>query len=284
MCVSEARLAYLDVETTGRFPAMGDRVVEVGIVVCHGQQEIEFPSRLVNPETSIPADARRIHGIRDRDVADCPPFAMLAPDVCHALRNACVAGHNVPFDIGFVAMEVAMAGCQAKPRGCLDTRQLAGALWDLPDYQLDTVAAALGIKAKRSHRALDDAQACRAILHRVIDDLGGWSRVTSAELEALRTYPPSWPSDPRRLLPGPIYDALANGGELAIRCVNGDGLASTRSIQPVACFSVGRYTYVRACCSKVAERKCRPDPADMGGVRTRCDRSVRRSAYWMAFS
>ena len=41
MDLSNAKLAFLDVETTGLSPAMGDRVVEVGIVVCRGDQEVD---------------------------------------------------------------------------------------------------------------------------------------------------------------------------------------------------------------------------------------------------
>ncbi len=37
--LESTRLAFLDVETTGLSPAMGDRIVEIGIVVCQGERE-----------------------------------------------------------------------------------------------------------------------------------------------------------------------------------------------------------------------------------------------------
>lgn len=133
MYLSKAKLAYLDVETTGLFPAMGDRIVEIGIVVCRGAQETKRLSRLVNPERPIPSEARQVHGISDHDVADCPSFDIVADDICNALRDAWIVGHNVRFDIGFVAMEIASAGHHVTPLGCLDICQLAAALWDLPN-------------------------------------------------------------------------------------------------------------------------------------------------------
>jgi len=164
MRIDELKMAYLDVETTGLSPAMGDRIVEIGIVVCRGERESERFSRLVNPGMPIPEDAQRIHGITDADVSDHPPFSAIVADVRSVLQGAWVVGHSVPFDAGFVAMEIALAGYQVKPLGCLDTCKLASVLWDLPNYQLNTVARSLGILIDRQHRALDDAQVARTIL------------------------------------------------------------------------------------------------------------------------
>jgi DNA polymerase III epsilon subunit-like protein len=255
MLVNEAKLAYLDVETTGLFPSMGDRIVEIGIAVCRGERETVRLSRLVNPERPITPEARQIHGISDQDVADCPPFGVLGPEVCDALRDAWIIGHNVRFDVGFVAMEIASAGCNVTPAGCLDTCQLAAALWDLPNYRLDTVVNVLGPENVQEHRALGDALLARKVFHQVMTELGGWSNVRLANLLRLHPYVPVWPDDPRRDLPATLYDALTNGGELSIGYINSTGRQSTRTIRPVACFPAGRYTYVRAHCSKTGEMR-----------------------------
>ena len=255
MYLSEAKLAYLDVETTGLSPAMGDRIVEIGIVICQGERETERLSRLVNPERPIPRDAQQIHGISDQDVADCPPFSTIADDVCNALRGHWIVGHCVRFDIGFVAMETASAGHHITPLGCLDTCQLAAALWDLPNNQLDTVVGALALGDDQAHRALGDALLARAVFHRTVDELGGWSKVSLADVQALHSYRPDWPDDPRQALPAALYDALANGGKLSIGYINSDGQQSERAIRPVACFPVGHYTYVRAQCDRTGEMR-----------------------------
>ncbi len=249
------RLAFLDVETTGLSPAMGDRIVEIGIVICQGEQETERLSRLVNPGRPIPWDAQHIHGISDQDVSQCPLFKEIAEEVESILIDSWIVGHNVRFDVGFMAMEMASAGRQVTPLGCLDTCQLAKAMWDLPNYQLQTVVASLRIPVERQHRALDDALLTRAVFNRVVDELGGWSSVSVADLQALHSYLPAWPDDPREGLPGVLYDALTNGRELPIRYVNGEGETSARTIRPVACFPAGRYTYVRAHCSRAGEMR-----------------------------
>ena len=60
---------------------MGDRVVEIGMIVCQGTTEISRTSHLINPGQPIPLDAQRVHGISDQDVSECPPFKEIAEEV-----------------------------------------------------------------------------------------------------------------------------------------------------------------------------------------------------------
>lgn len=99
--LSETKLVFLDVETTGLSPAMGDRVVELGMIICQGTTEINRSSHLINPGRPIPWDAQRVHGISDQDVSECPPFREIAGKVESTLVDSWVVGHNVRFDTGF---------------------------------------------------------------------------------------------------------------------------------------------------------------------------------------
>ncbi|MCH7995486.1 MAG: 3'-5' exonuclease [Planctomycetes bacterium] len=102
--LSEAKLVVLDVETTGLSPAMGDRVIELGMIACRGATEISRSSHLINPGRPIPWDAQRVHGISDHDVSECPPFKEIAGEVGSILVDYWVVGHNVRFDTGFIAV------------------------------------------------------------------------------------------------------------------------------------------------------------------------------------
>ena len=251
----ETKLVVLDVETTGLSPAMGDRVVELGMIACRGATEISRSSHLINPGRPIPSDAQRVHSISDQDVSECPLFKEIAEEVESTLEDSWIVGHNVRFDTGFLAMELQQAGCSVVPRGCLDTCQLASALWDFPNYKLETVVNALGIPTTRLHRALDDASVTREVFHRVIQELGGWDALTIDDLMRLHRYEPLWPSDPRGDLPKPLYNALTNGRSLSIRYVNAEGQSSSRVIRPETSFASGRYTYIRAFCEKSSEMR-----------------------------
>ena len=117
--LSEAKLVVLDVETTGLSPAMGDRVIELGMIACRGATEITRSSHLINPGRPIPSDAQRVHGISDHDVSECPPFKEIAGEVESTLVDSWIVGHNVRFETGFIAMELQHAGYYVVPRGCL---------------------------------------------------------------------------------------------------------------------------------------------------------------------
>ena len=85
-------------------------------------------------------------------------------------------------------MELQQAGRSGVPCGCLDTCQLASALWEFPNYKLETVVNALDIPTTRLHRALDDASVTREVFHRVVQELGGWEALTVDDLMRLHRY------------------------------------------------------------------------------------------------
>ena len=55
--LESTKLVFVDVETTGLSPAKGDRVVEIGLIVCQGPNEISRSSHLINPGRPIPSNA-----------------------------------------------------------------------------------------------------------------------------------------------------------------------------------------------------------------------------------
>ena len=180
MHLQDAKLVFVDVETTGLSPAMGDRIVEVGLVACEPGGKPRQASQLVNPDRPIPPDARRVHGIGDADVAAAPCFEAIARTMGELFHGAWLVGHNIRFDVGFLAMEFALSGFRVEPAGCLDTCQLAATAWELPNYQLDTIAAKLRIQRTASHRALDDALATKEIFDRLVQELGQATKLTIA--------------------------------------------------------------------------------------------------------
>jgi len=140
---------------------MGDRVIELGMITSQGATEISRFSQMFNPGRAIPPEAQWVHGISDKDVSDSPLFKEFAGEIESTVIDSWVVGHNVRLDIGFMSMELQQAGCSVTPVGCLETCQLASALWDFRNYQLATVVNALKMPTSRLHRALDDAAMTR---------------------------------------------------------------------------------------------------------------------------
>ncbi|OAI48268.1 hypothetical protein AYO44_07500 [Planctomycetaceae bacterium SCGC AG-212-F19] len=98
-------LVVLDLETTGMSPKT-DRIVEVAAVKFLPDGERCRYHRRINPGVPIPAVATAVHGIRDEDVADCPPFEAVAAVFGRYLRDADLAGFNLKrFDLPFLVTE-----------------------------------------------------------------------------------------------------------------------------------------------------------------------------------
>src|ERR1700749_2144962 len=98
-------LAFFDLETTGTNIST-DRIVEIAIVKVMPNQEISTKSSRINPTIPIPIESSLIHGIYDKDIADCPTFAEVAHTFAQFLQGCDLAGFNhIKFDIPLLMEE-----------------------------------------------------------------------------------------------------------------------------------------------------------------------------------
>lgn len=158
-------VAVIDVETTGLYPYRRDRIVEVAAVVIHpdGQIVREFVS-LVNPERDIGPTS--IHGLTTSDVMAAPRFADMAGTLLEVV-DGCVAlgGHNIRFDLAFLAVEFSRLG-HVFPGGPLFcTLEMGGG------RSLCSCCAHHGIVYDdKAHTALHDARATARLLATLLED------------------------------------------------------------------------------------------------------------------
>ncbi len=156
--------AAIDVETTGFNYRGADRVIEIAIVRMHPDFHVvdEFVT-LVNPNRDV--GRSDIHGIMASDVVHAPPFTETAGDIASRLSNTVVVGHNLRFDLGFLASEFRRADVMMPPLPSLCTLALAYRdLTDAPTRKLAACCKELGIELTPAHDALGDAQATASLL------------------------------------------------------------------------------------------------------------------------
>jgi DNA polymerase-3 subunit epsilon len=98
-------LAFFDLETTG-INVGSDRIVEISIVRVNIDNSTDILTKRVNPTIPIPEFSSKIHGIYDKDVADCQTFKELAPQLSQFLINCDLAGFNSnKFDVPVLVEE-----------------------------------------------------------------------------------------------------------------------------------------------------------------------------------
>lgn len=160
-------IVAFDTETTGLDPYVGDRIIEVGLVVLQLDNAGNVISRddfshLVNPGMPIPKKITQITGIRDEDVQGQPSFEELAEEIGKRFQGAIAVAHNYPFDAAFFTVEFAKAGVLwQEPLAAVDTVDLSMKLYpDVRGHKLGDVTKRLGVSLENAHRATDDAAAC----------------------------------------------------------------------------------------------------------------------------
>lgn len=160
----EATYVVLDLETTGSSAKEGG-ITEVGAVKIEEGEISDTFSTLINPGMPIQTYVAKLTGITDKMVADAPPFEDVLPSLEKFMEGAVLVGHNVSFDLSFLA-----AGGKNSENPALDTLRLARILVPgLRRYKLSALARHFGAHDHPNHRALSDAAATAHIFLELVE-------------------------------------------------------------------------------------------------------------------
>ena len=103
-------IIFFDIESTG-LSVSHDRIVEICAVKVFPNGDREIKTRRINPTIPISEEARKIHGISNEDVKDCPTFKQIAKSLADWMKGCDFAGYNsFKFDLPILAEEVLRAG------------------------------------------------------------------------------------------------------------------------------------------------------------------------------
>jgi DNA polymerase-3 subunit epsilon len=177
-------LAFFDLETTGLNPR-ADRIVELALVRVAPDGDVLERVRRFNPGVPIPAEASRVHGITDADVADEPPFSARARSLLELLNPCDLAGFNIRrFDLPMLLAEFRRAGLdlELKGRRIVDIQAIFHR-----EERRDLSAAArfyLEREHAEAHSALSDTRTAAAVLAAQLGRYGHLPR----DLQGLHAY------------------------------------------------------------------------------------------------
>ncbi len=235
---SDVPIVILDTETTGLFPEMGHRVVEIGAIRLENWQEVGQISTLLYPNRKMEARASQVNGITDADLVGQPTFADVAVELLALLDGALLVAHNARFDAGFLSMEFFIQGMQtgkpvvqlANPWLC--TLELARGYFHFERNNLGAIAHRLGVRSGNAHRALSDVYTTTEILKRMVKELERQRLTTVGDLLYAQGGELFAPDFNRVMVPHFLAEALQNGRSLRIlyESRNGD---SRRKITPL---------------------------------------------------
>lgn len=152
-----ASFAFLDIETTGLRADRGARITEIAILKRGGDRYVWQQDK---------------NNISDKNLAS------QLPTVLDHLTAGVVIGHNVIFDLRFIAYETERLGFPGPQVLFIDTLGLAKKICDnIPDYQLSSLLKKFDITTGSPlHTAVVDARVTQALF---------WKLVNAGEIETL---------------------------------------------------------------------------------------------------
>jgi DNA polymerase III epsilon subunit-like protein len=148
--VEVASFAFFDIETTGLHPDRGAKITEIAI---------------------LPRSGQRFHWTQpENDIGDKYLSEQLSAVLAH-LTTGVVVGHNVGFDLRFIAYETERLGFRGPDVLYIDTLGLARNFCNnTKDYTLSSLLNAFDISIKGPlHTAIVDARATRALFWKLIN-------------------------------------------------------------------------------------------------------------------
>lgn len=162
-------VVFLDLETTG-IDIAKDRIVEIALLKIQLDGTEKELLQRVNPGIPISAEATRIHGITNEDVAAEPSFREVAKQMAKFIEGCDLAGYNSNrFDIPMLAEEFLRADVDIdlKKRKFIDVQAI------FHKMEKRTLAAAYQFYCKKelvdAHSAMADTRATYEVLKSQLD-------------------------------------------------------------------------------------------------------------------
>jgi DNA polymerase-3 subunit epsilon len=166
-----AALSYpvLDTETTGLDPE-ADELIAIGAVRIVNRRILthETFDQLIDPHRAVSPESVRIHGLSRALLEGRPDVAEVLPRFARFAEDTVLVGHNVAFDMRFLAAKEARTGVRLT-QPVLDTLLLSPVVHPQEqDHSLEAIADRLGVSIVGRHTALGDALVTAEIFLRLL--------------------------------------------------------------------------------------------------------------------
>jgi DNA polymerase III subunit epsilon len=188
--LAEAEFLAVDTETNGQ-PRDRCELTEVGAVLVGGGELHDRWSSLVGVSEPLGRGIQRFTGITQAMVDDAPPPETVLPRFAEQLAGRVFVAHSARFDVGVLRQAFERADLEWPDPPVICTVALARRFAPLQRRRgLASLADALGIEVRDTHRALPDAETCARVLCALLPRLCANARTIGEALAALRPRKP----------------------------------------------------------------------------------------------
>lgn len=160
----------LDTETTSISPSSG-RIMEIGAVKFNKDGVIDKYNQLINPDTLIPPFITGLTHITQSMVENQPFMNQVLPKFLDFIGETLLIAHNARFDMNFINAECQKCNYHVTNNKVIDTLQFAREVFPtLEKHKLEYLADYFKLNKGSSHRAFDDAECCRQLFIKCIEE------------------------------------------------------------------------------------------------------------------
>lgn len=148
----------VDLETTG-LDYHWDNIIEIAAIRFRNGKEIERYEQLVSIDRELPSFITTLTGITAEMLQGCPRIDQVIKDLSVFLGSDIIIGHNVNFDMRFLATAYAKHLGIELSNSCVDTMRIARkVLPELQRYKLKDLATHYKIAYDGAHRSGVDCE------------------------------------------------------------------------------------------------------------------------------
>lgn len=180
----------IDLETTGKYP-LGAEICEIAMIKFKGEEVLGRYESLVKPLKGMNKVAEGIHGLSLESLKDAPLFQDILPEVLTFMGGAPLLGHNLPFDLAFLAhefdqvLEGSWWGSAVHPNNFCTSLLSIQTHPKLTTHRLKYLTEYFEVECSPNHRAMQDAQACMDVFLKVTKDIGNIEELVKVQKNAL---------------------------------------------------------------------------------------------------
>ena len=231
-------LVFLDVETTGASAAHGERVTELAIARVENGIVTQTFCQLFEVDKRIPPWIVSLTGISNEMLEGQPKFLDSLDDIRAICDGAAIVGHNVMFDLSFLAAELRRAQSSLmdliKSNHVLDTVRLARKLVQPKGNSLQKLAMKFDCVPSIAHRAMADVETTFAVYKKILEPHGGHLQCVD---DVVRLQGGKIRFNRERIgeatMPILLTEALQSGSDLRIEYLDSKDKPTERIVRPL---------------------------------------------------
>lgn len=188
--MKDVKFIAVDLETTGKYPLFAEICEFAMIKFDHTGILSRFES-LIYPQRGMGKDAEAVHSLSLESLEGEPRIDAVLPEVLEFIGDAPLLGHNLSFDLGFLAFEFDQYFKEDWWKTSFQSPNFCTSLISLQTHpklithRLKYLTEYFEVPSSPNHRAMQDAQACMEVFLKLTENIENLEELVAVQKDEL---------------------------------------------------------------------------------------------------